>query len=166
MLPLLASALLAAAPALVDADLARVRAEVRRPGASAVVVNLWATWCKPCVEEFPHLLRLRSEMAPRGVRVLLVSGDFPDEREQVVSFLKRQGVSFETYLKSGPDDAFIDGMDPRWSGALPATFVYDGEGRLRSFWEGGAPYARFEEAVRTILDSNPRAERPDQENPK
>ena len=47
-----------------------------------------------------------------------------------------------SYLKTGDDMEFIDRLEPRWTGALPATFIYDGGGSLRDFWEGKASYAR------------------------
>jgi thiol-disulfide isomerase/thioredoxin len=124
---------------------------VRAPGAKAVVLNVWATWCDPCREEFPDLVRLGHEYAWRGVRMVLVSSDFDSEKPAVTKFLAAQGVDFATYIKSGSDMTFINGLNPRWTGALPATFVYDGQGRLRDFWEGKASYAKMEEHLRRVL---------------
>jgi thiol-disulfide isomerase/thioredoxin len=148
----------AAKAELIPADAPRVLEEVRRPGASVVLVNVWATWCLPCREEFPDLMKLRRAWADRGLRLVLVSGDFPSDRPAVVKFLTARGVDFPTFLKDGNDMKFIDGLDSRWSGALPATFVYDGTGRLRSSWEGKADYASLERSVSDIL--NPRADSP------
>jgi thiol-disulfide isomerase/thioredoxin len=117
----------------------------RRPGATATLVNIWASWCVPCREEFPELLRLERSYRRRGLRLALVSADF--DAPAARAFLVKQGVSFRTYLKTGDDMTFINALDPRWSGALPATFVYDGAGRLVSFWEGKADSGRFEQAV-------------------
>jgi len=127
-------------------------AAVRAPGAKAVVVNVWATWCEPCREEFPDLVRLGHEYAGRGVRLVLVSGDFDSEKPAVTKFLTDQGVDFATYIKSGDDMQFINGLNPKWTGALPATFVYDGQGRQRDFWEGKASYAKMEERLRRVLE--------------
>src|SRR5436190_1199782 len=66
----------AAAPKLVPADAATVLKAVRAPGAKAVIVNLWASWCPPCREEFPDILKVARELKGRGVRLVLVSGDF------------------------------------------------------------------------------------------
>jgi len=142
----------ARAPAIQPADAPAVLNAVRAPGAKAVVLNVWATWCEPCREEFPDLVRLGHEYASKGVRLVLVSGDFDSEKPAVTKFLTDQGVDFASYIKSGDDMKFINGLNPKWTGALPATFVYDGQGRLRDFWEGKASYAKMEERLRRVLE--------------
>ena len=120
-----------------------------RPGASATLVSVWATWCIPCREEFPDLLRLERRYRERGLRLMLVSADFDSAAAR--AFLVTQGVAFPTYFKTGDDMGFINTLSPRWSGALPATFVYDGAGRLVRFWEGKAGHGQFEQAVREAM---------------
>ncbi len=142
------------APALVSSSAEDVLREVRRPGARAVVVNVWATWCAPCREEMPDVLRVYRELRGRGLRLLLVSADFPEDREEARAFLARAGVDFPTYLKSGDDRAFIDGLDPGWSGALPATFVYDAAGKLRHSRVGKSTYAELKERVLEALEGS------------
>ena len=139
----------APAPVAVTAD--AVRNEIRRPGASAVLVNVWATWCVPCREEFPDLLRAARELAPGGVRLILVSVDFPGSESEVRQFLSEQGVDFPTYLRKGKDEVFIDAMSPKWSGAIPATFVYDNNGVLAHSWEGISTYAVIKDRVLQAL---------------
>jgi len=140
-----------AAPALAPASAAEVLRAVRAPGARAVLVNVWATWCLPCREEMPDLLRLRRDYADRGVRLILVSGDFSGDADQAAAFLGEQGVDFPTYLKKGPDMEFIDAFDPKWSGALPATFIYGADGHLRHSIHGVASYDQLEEKLRNVL---------------
>ena len=136
---------------------------VRRSEADAVLVNVWATWCIPCWEEFPDLLRLRRTYHDRGLELILVSGDFPSEIDQVEAFLAEHGVDFETYIKTGDDMEFIDTLEPDWSGALPATLVYDRRGEKRRFWQGRATYEELERAVLPILESGPADESVDPE---
>ena len=119
-----------------------------------VVANVWATWCTPCREEFPDLMRLHREYGSRGLRLVLVSADFEDQAKQARRFLAQQGVDFRSFLKTGNDMEFINGMDPRWTGALPATFVYDGGGRLRDFHEGRTTFAALESLVVAIMSPN------------
>ena len=121
----------------------------RQPGATATLINVWASWCAPCREEFPDLLRLAREERRRGLRVLLVSADFDSAAAR--AFLAEQGVGGPAYYKVGDDMGFIGTLSPRWSGALPATFVYDARGRLAGFWEGRTDHARFARAVHDAM---------------
>ena len=146
-------------PVLAPATLAQVMVEVRRPGARATLVNVWASWCVPCRQEFPDLVRLERTHRKEGLRVLFVSTDF--DSADAVKFLAEQGVNYLSLFKVGDDMSFIDGLSPKWSGALPATFVYDATGRLVRFWEGRADYSRFEEAA---LEAMKGTAAPPQEN--
>jgi len=128
---------------------------VRRSGARATVVNVWATWCAPCRQEFPALLKVARAHEREGLKLVLVSADFDDQLPGVHAFLGKNGVRDTTFLKAGDDMTFINTLSRDWSGALPATFVYDPRGRLVSFWEGKADEARFEKAVRQALHSTP-----------
>jgi len=139
-----------AAP-LLPADADTVLQAVKQPGARVVLVNVWASWCAPCVEEFPDLVRLRKEWADRGLRVILVSADFPETRDATLRFLFEHGVDFPTYLKDGNDMKFIDALSPKWSGALPVTFLYDSTGRLVHVREGKASYDVLEREVQAVL---------------
>ena len=143
----------ASAPALRPATAADILKAVRAPGARAVLVNVWATWCIPCREELPDLLRLRRNYAAQGLRVILVSGDFSSDAEQAAGFLGQLGVDFPTYLKKGTDMEFIDAFDRKWSGALPATFIYDAAGHQKDAIHGIATYAQLEEHVRSVLNN-------------
>ena len=100
-----------AAPLPSPAGAGAILAEVRRPGAAAVLVNVWATWCSPCREEFPDLLHVARELAPKGLRLVLVSVDFPGTEAETRSFLTSQGVDFPTFVRAGKDEAFVDGLE-------------------------------------------------------
>ncbi len=141
----------AAEPTLQPATAAQVLETARAPGARAALINVWATWCQPCVEEFPDLVRLHRSYGDRGLRLVLVSADFDDQREAVLAFLRKQGASFPSYLKDQKDEEFIDGIDPRWSGALPASFVVDRTGAIVDFWEGKKNYAALEAKIAPLL---------------
>lgn len=147
----LALAVSAAPPAPTPADAAAVRAEIARPGASAVLVNVWATWCAPCREEFPDLLHVARDFKDRGLRLVLVSVDFDDAVPDARAFLAQEGVDFKTFIRSGKDETFVDGLEPEWSGAIPATFVYDAQGKLVRFWEGKASYPVIKKRVLEAL---------------
>jgi thiol-disulfide isomerase/thioredoxin len=149
-----ATAALGKGPVVTPVTGKEVLAAVHSSRAKVVLVNVWATWCEPCREEFPDLLRVRRAHSRQELDVILVSGDFPDQLSKVRAFLTEQGVDFPTYLKEEKDMPFINALSPRWSGALPATFVYDGQRGLVAFWEGKASAERFEEAVRRALEDS------------
>ena len=123
-------------------------------GGGVTVLNLWATWCAPCRAEMPALLSVARAHKADGVRLLLVSVDFDDQLPQVRKFLAGNGVDQTTYFKNEPDQQFINAVHPQWSGALPATLVYDKKGKLVEFWEGAGDENRFEHAVIAALTSS------------
>jgi len=143
----------ATTPRLVPADAAGVLRAVRAAGAKAVIVNVWASWCAPCREEFPDILKVGRDLKERGVALVLVSGDFDDSRDDALKFLADHGVEFTTYLKTGNDEVFIDGLAPEWSGVLPATMVFDRTGRLRHFREGKVTYQQLRDLVLDVIDN-------------
>ena len=119
------------------------------------LVNAWATWCEPCREEMPGLVRLRKEYGDKDVNIILVSTDDPATADTLVPrVLGKLGVDFPTYIDDdSTDESFITGMNPDWSGALPATFLYNNEGIMVKMLVGGTPYPTFEKEVLQVLAS-------------
>lgn len=140
-------------PSVSPVRLSDVKEMIRRDSGNVILVNAWASWCKPCQEEMPGLLRLRSELHGRPFRVMLISIDDPDSIvASVQPALRRLGVKFPTFIfRDSSDEAFINGMNPKWNGALPATFLYDREGRQVDLFVGGRSYEKFRDAVEKIL---------------
>lgn len=126
------------------------------PARKVVLINVWASWCEPCREELPALVRLRNEVAPQGVEIVLVSADFDKTTDELVSFLAQYGIDFPTYLKTERDAEFIAALDPEWSGAIPASFLYV-DGQAVDFWEGAATYEAFARKVKDALGQSPSA---------
>ena len=141
----------ASGPEIQPATAEQIQRAVRAGGARVVLLNVWATWCAPCREEFPDLMRLRREYRERGLRLVLVSADIDSQLPAAREFLSGQGVDFLTYLKQGADMPFIDSLDARWSGALPATLLYDGTGRKLWFHEGKTSYDSLKIRIDNVL---------------
>lgn len=101
------------------------------------VVNLWATWCAPCVKELPYFDRLPSRIASRPVKVILVSMDFLSQLQSaVIPFVQKQKIRAEVRIIDEPDQqTFIDQVDKNWSGAIPVTIIFDSKGNKKYFYE-------------------------------
>src|SRR5262245_61736466 len=138
------------APAPAPITLAALKTRAANPAAKVVLVNVWATWCGPCREELPALVKLQRETADAGVDVVLVSADADVPAEKMVEYLTTQGISFQTYLKTEADQEFMQGLSKDWSGAIPATFLYS-KGEMIDFWEGKATYETFAGKVKDAL---------------
>jgi thiol-disulfide isomerase/thioredoxin len=106
---------------------------VGEPRQRPLLVNFWATWCGPCREEFPDLVKLRAHYAAEQIDFALVSlDDVSDIETAVPDFLSESGAgALPAYLLHAEDDsAAINLVDPKWAGELPATFLYDRQGKV------------------------------------
>jgi peroxiredoxin len=114
-----------------DAIVAAVEARRGQPA----VVNVWATFCKPCIREMPVFVDLYKER--RGdVGLVSISGDLPYEIEDTVKpFMKEQDIPFPVLVAEPTPDTIAEALDlPEWDGALPATFVLNEEGVVTHYW--------------------------------
>jgi thiol-disulfide isomerase/thioredoxin len=134
-------------PPLFDVDAAAVSNLVQRSTNRVVLLHVWATWCPPCVEEFPQLVRLHRAYADKGLDLILISADSPGERASVRRFLSKHGVDWTTYRGSNMNDAFIRSVSTNWTGAIPASFFYGADGALQQEWEGARSFPEYEETV-------------------
>lgn len=88
-----------------------------------VVLNFWATWCEPCVQEIPIFVKIHERN--RNVRVIGISMDDPDQELEVRKFVAKHHVKYEVVICNTQDfEAMVNSIDPNWIGGLPATFVY------------------------------------------
>lgn len=117
-------------------------------------LNVWATWCIPCREEFPDLVQLTNEYKEKKVEFVGLSVDYPDEiTTKIIPFLKSVRANFKIYVQDFKDSAvLIQRLDANWSGAIPATFIFDAEGSRQATIIGMGRYEQFKEQLDKILN--------------
>jgi len=96
------------------------------------LINVWATWCGPCVTEFPEFITINRMYAPRrDFEFISISADDPSKKERVLQFLKKSEASNKNYLFSIDDKyKLIEAIDPNWQGALPYTILVEPGGKI------------------------------------
>ena len=135
--------------ALETIDEAGVRALVRNEGGKKLrLVNVWATWCGPCVIEFPDIVSLNRMYRGREFEVVTVNADDAGKREKALEFLKTQQASTRNYaFDKGDPYALIEAVDPKWQGALPHTIVVAPGGEVIYRSEGAFDTLKLRKAI-------------------
>lgn len=101
------------------------------------LVNFWATWCGPCILEFPDLMTIHRMYRQRDFELVTVAAHYPDEQEEVTKFLRKQQASNRNFIFGDTDKhKLIEAFDPEWSGALPFTLLIDPAGEVLYRKEG------------------------------
>jgi thiol-disulfide isomerase/thioredoxin len=150
--PLLACAALLAAPLLEPLDETAFARHLEAQRGKVVLVDFWATWCEPCRAEMPVLVDLERQLRERGFVLLTVSADDPEDESRAHEFLGKCGAPMPAYVKHARNDEdFINAIDPKWRGALPALFLYDRQGRRTASFIGETPAEEIQAAVRKLL---------------
>jgi thiol-disulfide isomerase/thioredoxin len=112
-------------------DAAGLRELVANKSDKVRVINVWATWCGPCVTEFPDLVTMHRMYRNRDFELVTVSADAPENREAALKFLNRQHASTTNYIFDKDDPyALADALGVEWPGALPFTLVVNAGGEV------------------------------------
>jgi len=109
-----------------------MQALLRRDGKRPLLVNYWATWCDPCRDEFPDLVKIDRDYRAKGLDFIAITlDDLSDINTAVSRFLLTMNAKMPVYLLNVADpEPAINMVDSNWSGALPATFLYDSSGKV------------------------------------
>jgi peroxiredoxin len=106
-------------------------AKLRVADGKVRLINVWASWCAPCVKEFPALIEISRMFRDRNFEVVTIAAQNPEEQDQVLKFLKKQQSSGRNFLMASADKApILEAVDKEWSGALPFTLLLDAKGEV------------------------------------
>ena len=95
------------------------------------VINVWATWCGPCVSEFPDFITINRMYRSRDFEWVTISADEPNKQTKVLKFLQKQQASATNYIFNSEDKyQLIEAIDPKWQGAIPYTLVVEPSGKI------------------------------------
>jgi thiol-disulfide isomerase/thioredoxin len=136
---------------------AQFKALLDKERGRVLVVNLWATWCAPCLREIPDLIRLEAELGPQRVRLIGVAVDDPTPgARQVEQFRLQYFPEFRTYARSeGELDELASVIDPAWNEVVPTTYVIDRNGKVHTRIQGKKSLEEFKAAALAALQGVP-----------
>jgi thiol-disulfide isomerase/thioredoxin len=117
-----------------------------------VLVNFWATYCVPCRKEMPALVAMNARLGAKGFQLVTISADEIEQEKDAAAFLDKTKVAAPVYVKRvKDDDKFINSLDPKWSGALPASFLYNRQGRKVKSYFGEVDLKQLEADILKLL---------------
>ena len=112
-------------------DEAGIKELVQNKSDKLRLINVWATWCGPCVTEFPSFIEMNRMYKGRDFELITVSADNPENKDKALKFLKKSQASVNNYLFSLDDKyKLIEAVDPKWQGALPYTMLVEPGGKI------------------------------------
>jgi len=118
----------------------------------ALFINVWATWCKPCIQEFPELVQIFNEYKSRNIDFVSLSVDQPEDDSIVVSTVKKFKAGFNVFIAAEKqNDQIINILNRNWSGEVPATFIYNGSGKQEKIILGARNFDFFKNSIDSVL---------------
>ena len=113
-----------------DLDLDQLKALLKNEGSNFKLVNVWATWCGPCVAEFPEFVNMNRMYRNREFELVTISMDNIEKKTNALNFLTRKQASTKNFIFKGDKYAFIEALDKNWQGALPYTIFIAPGGKI------------------------------------
>jgi thiol-disulfide isomerase/thioredoxin len=144
----------AAAVQLTPGDAKALEALIATHKGEVVLVDYWATWCGPCVENFPHTVELAKKYRQQGLTTIAVSFDLLDDEPKVREFLAKQGADFENLI-SKHDSIGQKAWEDFDIGPLPEYRLYGRQGKLNQKWEANAQPDELEKKIEELLAEKP-----------
>lgn len=129
-----------------------LKSKIENRNGKILFVNFWATWCVPCVEEFPDLVKIYNENKNSQFEFLSISVDLPSEIEtRVKPFLAEQSAGFPVVVvEEKRSEEVINLINREWNGSVPVTIIYDGNGKMKEFIDEAKDYEFFSKRIERI----------------
>jgi peroxiredoxin len=129
-----------------------IRSLIRNKTEKLRLINVWATWCGPCVAEFPDLVDINRMYRRRDFEFISISADEPARKDKALQFLQKSQASATNYIFNVDDKyKLIEAIDPKWGGALPYTLVIEPGGKIIYAKDGPVDAA----ALKKLIVDNP-----------
>ncbi|MGA1581154.1 MAG: TlpA disulfide reductase family protein [Luminiphilus sp.] len=143
----------AAVPPASTLSTAAFKSELDKYKGRVLVVNVWATWCVPCLREIPDLLTLQRDYSAQGVALIGIAVDDPTPgAAEVERFRQRYFPKFLTYARQGPDlDELTRVIDPGWNEVVPTTYIISRDGLVIQRIQGKRTLEQFRALLQPAL---------------
>jgi len=117
------------------------------------IFNFWATWCGPCVKEFPEFQALSSTYAGKKVKFIFISLDFKKDFETaLIPFLAKHNVKDDVFLLDEPDyNSWIDKVETAWNGDLPSTVILNNARKIKQLYPHEFTYEELDKIIKPIV---------------
>jgi peroxiredoxin len=130
------------------ADINAIKEIIANKSKKYRLINVWATWCGPCVIEFPEYVTMQRMYGARNFEFVSISADGPGKKEKVLEFLKNKSAATSNYLFSAEDKySLIEAIDKNWSGSLPYTMLIAPGGEIVYTHQGLAEPSEEKKAI-------------------
>lgn len=141
----------APAPEIRRVTAKQIRTLVDERKGKVVVVNFWASWCPPCVREFPAITKVYEQYRGKGLDLFAVALNAPEDIEEVIQFLAEQKPPFSIYLADPDDTTFNETVLEKWFGEMPLTLVFDTAGQRVRAHRSEITYEELAKMVEPLL---------------
>lgn len=112
------------------------------------LINVWATWCAPCVAEYPSLIQTQRMYGQRDFEFISISADKPENENKALAFLKEKHSPIKNFLFEGKDNyELVEALDPEWNGALPYTLLVEPGGKIVYRYQGPVDMLELKRAI-------------------